>query len=186
MDGPPFSEWMASYAWCLNSASPETLSGPGVRASRACAPRPCVRQSGPPLPAAVTLKSPLRIHLNNGFYSGKMFEECCSRALGPANPRRCLPLAAQITFRSQQSSHPNCFPCTQAKLNGTPSCIFYNLPGTGHFCFCLGYLVHKRQHLLLSEIPSISSKAVTPAWKNSSQESWMTFLGKIPEWQVGN
>lgn len=63
---------------------------------------------------------------------------------------------------------------------------FYHLSYAGHFCLCLGCLVQQISLLKFSEAPSLSDKAVTPAWKNSSQESWMTFLGNIPEWHIGN
>jgi hypothetical protein len=84
----------------------------------------------------------LWVHLDKRFYHCKMFEKLCSRILGSANLSLYFLLVALIEFVNQWSLCVNC-PPFPAQLNWNPSCIFYHLSYGGHFCFCLGYLVHE-------------------------------------------
>lgn len=176
------NEW-ASLSECSHCTPPKTLSGWGMGVVECGSHTPASIKAAP-LPWS-HCEIPLRSHLNKGSCHCEMFETHHPRASGPANLRPRFLLVAPITFTSQWSDCLNCFPFTGKT---TPKPQIHFPPSLLHWAFFrgLGHLAPKRRLLLLSEIPSTSSKAVTPAWRDSSQESRMTFLGKIPERHVGN
>lgn len=116
--------------------STEAPSGQGMRLRGYGHHRPA-STTATPLPSALLCEFSLRIHLNKGFCSGKMFEKCCSRVLGPANLRLYSLLVALILSRTSGATVYIVFHL-QGKLNWNSTYIFYNFSYAGQFLLLPG------------------------------------------------